>query len=122
MGVDRHEPLSRQVMEKTWEFQSARELFLKNGWFPFFDKFTGHNDEVSLHFVRSFDGKKAQIGDISLLVSERTIAQETGLRREGAHWFKKESLARAQINRLFKPKYHTITLHKGFPWNFLREE
>ena len=89
MGVDRHEPLSRQVMEKTREFQSTRELFLTNGWFPFFDKFTGYNDEVALRFARSFNGKKAQVGDVSLLVSERTISQAIGLRREGAHWFKK---------------------------------
>ena len=80
MGVDRHEPLSRQVMEQTREFQFARELFLKNGWFPFFDKFTRYNDGIALRFARSFNGKKAQVGDGSLLVSERTIAQETELR------------------------------------------
>ena len=79
MGVDRHEPLSRQVIEQTREFQSARELFLKNGWFPFFDKFIGYNDEIALCFARAFNGKKAQIWDFSILVSERTIAQAIGL-------------------------------------------
>lgn len=58
MAMDRHEPLSQQVMEKTLEFQSARELFLKNGWFPFFEKFTGYNDEIALRFARDFNGKK----------------------------------------------------------------
>jgi primosomal protein N'' len=122
MGVDRHEPLSQQVMEQTREFQFARELFLKNGWFSFFDKFTGYNDEIALHFTRDYNGKKAQIGDFSILVSERTIAQATGLRREGSRWFKKESLTRAQMNCLLKSEYHVVSLHKGFPQNFLREE
>ena len=89
MGVDRHKPLSRQVMEQTREFQSARELFLTNGWFTFFDKFTGYNDKVALCFARSFNGKKAQVGDVSFLVSKRTIAYATWLRREGTQWFKK---------------------------------
>ena len=84
MGVDRHEPLSRQVIENTREFQSASDLFLKHGWFPFFDKFTGYNDEIALRFARDFNGKSVQIGDFSLLVSDRTIAQATGLPREGA--------------------------------------
>ena len=122
MGIDWHDPLSKQVMEHTLEFQSARELFLKNGWFPFFDKFTRYNDEIALRFARAFNGKKAQIGDFSILVSKRTIAQATGLRREGARWFKKESLTRAQMNCLLKPEYHVVTLHKGFPQKFLREE
>ena len=29
IGVDRHEPLSQQVMEQTWEFQSVRNSSLK---------------------------------------------------------------------------------------------
>ena len=109
-------------MEQTCEFHSTRELFLKNRWFPFFNKFTGYNDDISLRFARAFNGKKAQIGDFSILVSERTIAQARGLRREEARWFKKESLTRSQMNFLLKPEYHVVALHKGFPRNFLREE
>ena len=77
MGVDRYEPLSHQVIEQTQEFQSVSDLFLKHGWFPFFDKFTGYNDEIVLRFARAFNGKMVQIGDFSLLVCERTIAQAT---------------------------------------------
>ena len=95
MGVGRHEPLSRQVIEQTREFQSASDLFLKHGWFPFFDKFMGYNDEIALWFAREFNGKRVQIGNFSLLVSKRTIAQAMGLPREGAQWFKKESLTPA---------------------------
>ena len=114
MGVDRHEPLSWQVIEQTHEFQSASELFFKNWRFPFFNKFTGYNDEIALRFARAFNGKKAQIGDFSLLVSERTIAQATRLCREGARWFKKESLTHAQINCLLKPEYHMLLYTKDF--------
>ena len=59
MGVDQHKSLSWQVMEQTRDFQFARELFFKNRWFPFFDKFTGYNDEIALCFARDFNGKKA---------------------------------------------------------------
>ena len=122
MGVDHHEPSSRQVLENTPAFQASKTLFSANGWFPFFNSFNGYDDDVSLHFAKTFDGNQAQIGDLTLLVFDQSISKATGLPMEGEKWFKKGKLTRAQINRLLKPEFHIVKPRKGFPKYYLHEE
>ena len=83
MGIDRHEPSSRQVLENISSFQASKALFATHGWFQFFNHFNGHDDDVSLQFANSFDGNQAQIGDLTLVVSDQTISRATGLPMEG---------------------------------------
>lgn len=121
MNVDSHEPISKQVIELTYEFKETHALVLNHGWIQCFDKFNGYDDEISLIFAREFRGKQVQIGDLLLEVSEQTIVAVIGLSMMVYHWFKKKNVTRAQTNRLLKPKYHVVQLGKGFPRNFLRE-
>ena len=95
MGIDRHEPSSRQVLENTHSFQASKSLFAANGWFQFFNRFNGHDDDVSLQFAKTFDGSQAQVGNLTLLVSDQLISKATGLPMEGEKWFKKGKLTRA---------------------------
>lgn len=122
MGIDRHEPSTRQVLENISSFQGSRELFVVHGWFQFFNRFSGYDDEVSLQFSKTFDGDRSQVGAIVLTVSEQSISHATGLPMEGERWFKKGKLNRDQINRLLKPEFHLVKLGKGFPSYFLYEE
>ena len=69
-------------------------MFSTHGWIQFFNLFCGYNDEVSFQFATTFDGNRAQIGDITLLVSEQSISNATGLPIEGERWFKKGKLTR----------------------------
>ena len=48
--------------------------------------------EVTRKFAKSFDGHKAQIGNLSLSSSEDFIAQVTGLPQIGEKWFKKQHM------------------------------
>lgn len=64
------------------------EGFMKVGWMAFIRKFHGHNREVTIMFVKSFDGCKVLVGDIKLLLDEDFIATSTGLLNEGERWFK----------------------------------
>ena len=70
MGIDHHEPSTRQVLENISSFQASKELFAAHGWFQFFNHFSGYDDEVSLQFSNTFDGDRAQVGDIVLTVLE----------------------------------------------------
>ena len=45
----------------------------------FFGKFDGHNDNVSLDFVDSFDGERATVGNLNFRLSEDVLAQIIGL-------------------------------------------
>ena len=122
MGIDHYEPSTRQVLENISSFQASRELFAAYGWFQFFNRFSGYDDEVSLQFSKTFDGDRAQVRDIVLVVSEQSISHATGLPMEGKRWFKKGKLIRDQINRLLKPEFHLVKLEKGFPRYFLYEK
>ena len=122
MGIDRHEPSSQHVLENTHPFQASKSLFVANGWFQFFNRFNGHDDDVSPQFAKTFDGSQAQIGDLILMVFDQSISRVAGLPMEGEKWFKKGKLTRAQINWLLKAKSHAIKLGKGFPRHYLHEE
>jgi hypothetical protein len=58
------------------------------GWVKFIQSFEGFNLEVAQDFSQTFDGTRAKIGDLQLQVSEESIAEATGLSREGDRWFK----------------------------------
>ena len=65
------------------------KILQRASWIPFLHKFSGYNLEVTRQFAESFDGKKAQIGNLTLYLSEDFIAQVTGLPQIGEKWFKK---------------------------------
>ena len=83
MGLDHHEPSSRQVIENTYAFQVSKTVFLSHGWMSFFDKFIGCDDDITLRFARTYNGNYAKIWDKSFLVSEQSISQSIGLAIEG---------------------------------------
>lgn len=77
MGVNRHKPISRKVIELTPEFKATQTLFLKHGWIQCFDKFNGYDDEIDLIFAQEIREKQVQIGDLLLEVSKKTIVAAT---------------------------------------------
>ena len=56
---------------------------------PFLHKFSGYNMEVTKQFVETFNGNKAQIGNLTLFIIEEFISQVMGLAQVGEKWFKK---------------------------------
>jgi hypothetical protein len=58
------------------------------GWVTFIQSFKGHNVQVERVFARYFDGKRARVGDVELVVEENLIAQATGLPLDKEKWFK----------------------------------
>ena len=52
----------------------CHELVVKVGWLGFLQKFSGFNLAVSREFATSFDGMKAQVGDIVLQLTEEFLS------------------------------------------------
>jgi hypothetical protein len=48
-------------------------------WFQFLHKFSGYNLEVTRQFASTFDGNKAQVGNLVFSISEEYLSQVTGL-------------------------------------------
>ena len=53
--------------------------FHQASWSPFLHKFLGYNMEVTKQFAETFDSNKAQIGNLTLSITEEFISQVTGL-------------------------------------------
>jgi hypothetical protein len=48
----------------------------------------GYHQAIAETFAKSYDGKKATISSLELIVDEAAIASTTGLPRIGQSWFK----------------------------------
>ena len=83
--------VSRLELEKfnpTEIHEKCMEIFEKKQWVTFFEKFDGHNDNVSLAFANLFDGERATVGNLNFRLSEDILAQIVGLPQQGERFFK----------------------------------
>ena len=48
--------------------------------------------QVTKQFAESFDGKKAQIGNLTLFITKEFISQVIGLPKTGEKWYKKQHM------------------------------
>ena len=55
------------------------EIFENKQWINFFEKFNGHNEQVSMAFAETFNGEIARVGNLQIRLSEDILAQVTGL-------------------------------------------
>ena len=70
------------------EQSKGYQILHQASWIPFLHKFLGYNMEVTKQFAETFDGNKAQIGNLTLSITEEFISQVTGLAQVGEKWFK----------------------------------
>jgi len=59
-------------------YPQLKSTLRKSRWFQF-QKFKGHNKEVTKTFARSFNGMEVEIGDIKFPVTESSIVAATKL-------------------------------------------
>ena len=69
-------------------FDNTWEDLERNGWLVFIEKFEGFNLAVAQQFALTFDGCRAKIGNIQLVLNEDFLSSATGLPTEGQKWFK----------------------------------
>jgi hypothetical protein len=64
-------------------FDNARKYLKDSGWLTFVQGFEGFNIFVAQQFALTFDGCRANIGDIQLEISEEFISSTIGLAATG---------------------------------------
>ena len=100
--------------------ENCMEIFEKKQWVTFFEKFDGHNDNVSLVFAESFDGERATLGDLNFILSKDILAQIIGLPQQGERFFKtKQFKEKAWIPFLCRSRVGSVNWKKGIPRSWL---
>ena len=115
--VSRLEP---EKFDSTIIHEKCMENFEKKQWVIFFEKFDGHNDNVSLAFADSFDGERATVGNLNFRLSEDILAQIVGLPQQGERFFKtKQFKEKAWIPFLCRSREGAVNWKKGIPRSWL---
>ena len=81
----------------------CREVVIRIGWLGILQKFSGFNLAISRAFVASFDGIKAQIGDVELRLTEEFVSQAIGLPLIGEHWYKGKHVKNDDLKDFLTP-------------------
>ena len=71
-------PMSRFKLigdEYLYAAPECQEIVSRYGWLEFLRKFSGFNMAVSKAFIESFDGVRAQVGDVEIKLFEKFISQ-----------------------------------------------
>lgn len=104
-------------------YPETRELLQKVQWLDFIEKFDGFHREVKKTFARSFDGTKAEIGDVKFVVTESLVVEATRLPRARKKWFKNKGIEGEYWKIFLKnPSMDTIVFRKGIPSSSLKSK
>ena len=95
-------------------------IFQRVSWDSFFHKFSGFNLEVTKQFAKTFDGETAQIGNLTLHLSEHLIAQVTGLPQTGERWFKNKHIDEKGWTPYINPFRKAYNWVNGIARNWLK--
>ena len=74
------------------EKSEGYQILQRDSWISFLHKFSRYNMQVTKQFAESFDGKKAQVENLTLFITKELIFQVTGLPQRGEKWFKKQHM------------------------------
>jgi hypothetical protein len=73
-------------------------------------------------FAKSYDGRKATVGSLELIVDEVSIASTTGLPRIDINWFKTTVTKNLDFRSYHKIEFQSITWKKSIPVSYLEDE
>jgi hypothetical protein len=90
-----------------------------HGWDVFLKKFEGYNLQVAKAFAQTFDGFKANIGDIQLELTEDFVSKVTEIQSKGERWFKNDKIEEVPWS-LFMASRKTTCCIKGIPIALLK--
>jgi hypothetical protein len=100
-------------------FDNAHEDLESNGWLVFIQKFKGFNLAVAQQFSLTFDGCRANVGDIQLELNEEFLSSAMGLPAKGKRWFKNSKVDEVPWLLLFTSR-KIISCDKGMPVTALK--
>jgi hypothetical protein len=73
----------------------------------------GYHQAIAEIFAKSYDGKKATVGSLELIVDEAAIASATGLPRTGQSWFKMTVTKNLDFRSYLKTEFQSIIWKKS---------
>ena len=94
-------------------YPTYNRLFKEKGWHEYCEKLTDYHVEVIGASAQSFDGQKAEFKTLTLQVTEKSIAEATGLFVEGDKWFKLLLLKPFDYNHLLVCEHMDPNWEKG---------
>ena len=100
----------------------CHELVVRVGWLGFLHKFSGFNLAVFRAFAASFDGIKAQIGDVELRLTEEFVSQAIGLPRVSERWYKGKHVKNDHWKEFLTPANRKMKYKSGFPSRLLMKK
>jgi hypothetical protein len=83
MVENRHELETYVDLEALPEYEATKHIFYKVGWEPFFKKFDGYDDSVTLQFTLHFHGGLAKVGELEFEFTEKFIYEAIQLPNTG---------------------------------------
>jgi hypothetical protein len=113
MVENRHEPETYADLEALPEYEATRDIFQKAGWEPFFKKFDGYDDSITLQFALHFQGGFAKVGELEFEVTEKFISEAIQLPTTGQRWTKGQPVDKKLCTQLLKPQYRKIQWSEG---------
>ena len=99
-----------------------REVVVRVGWLGFLQKFSRFNLAISRAFAASFDGIKAQIGDVELRLTEEFVSWAIGLPRIGECWYKGRHVKNDDWKEFLTPANRQMKYKSGFPYRLLMKK
>jgi hypothetical protein len=119
-------PLLRKELDNLSFLQSHPEVqkrFSDAGCMTYVEKLQeGYHQAIAETFAKSYDGKKATVGSLELIVDEAAIASATGLPRTGQSWFKTTVTKNLDFRSYLKTEFQSITWKKSIHVSYLEDE
>jgi len=112
MGRKRGGPPLRKELDNLSYLQSHPEVhqfFSDVGCITFVERLQeGYHQGITEVFSKSYDGKKATVGSLEIIVDEAVIASTTGLPRTGQSWFKTTVTKNLDFRSYLKQEFQDI--------------
>lgn len=118
----RAEPEGSKFLEA---YPQVVKALQKANWLQCIKKFKGYHKEVTKAFARSFQDEngQAEVGDVTITVSEGSIAKATSLPQTSERWFKNRAVQDQQWKQILQnPGMNTSIFTKGIPVSHVKEK
>jgi hypothetical protein len=115
--VSRYEP-GRLVASEI--HRDCMQILEQKQWLSFFEKFDGFCEGIALEFAHSFDGERATVGNLTIRITEDSLAFVTGLPQIGERYFKtKHFKDKSWVPFISRSRVAAVNWKKGIPRSWL---
>jgi hypothetical protein len=126
MARRRSGSLLRKELDSLSFLQAHPEVqkhFLNAGCMEYVERLqNGCHQSTAEAFAKTFDGNKACVGSLEIIVDEASIAVVTSLPRSGQSWFKTTATKNLNFRAYLKEEFRHNAWKKSMPVSHLEDE